>query len=116
MNNVRVLTWPLGRHDFRGANAMRCLLCGELRTRVVSEAGLPCVPRASQAPEGCVTSLEARSRLGLSKDVFVTRYQTRNVPPSYVHISSGAYYWSPENLHNLGLSDAEHKAKRKRAP
>lgn len=49
--------------------------------------GARCVPRASQIPEGCVT-----------------------------YISSGAYYWSPDNLHNLSLSDAKHKAERKRAP
>ena len=96
---------------------MRCLLCGELKSRVVSEARVPCVPRASQAPEGCVTSGSRRGgRLGLSKDVFVARYQTRGTRPAFVHVSSGAYYWSPENLHNLGFSDAEHKAERKRAP
>lgn len=57
-----------------------------------------------------MTTSEARSRLGLSKDVFLTRYQTRGIRPAYVHISTGAYYWDLVAMAAISVSDAEFKS------
>lgn len=108
MDNVRVLTWPRGRHDFRGGNTS-CLICGALKDEVVANVGeVPrCVPRVSRAPEGYLSTRESCVRLGLNKDAFLTRYQVRRIPPRFVHITIGTYYWDEYRLELLALGEED---------
>ena len=103
MSPVTVLVWWLGKHEFRGGSY--CTICETI------EPSSPCVPRVARCPSDHLTSREAAAKFGIGYDTFVSRYQVRHVPPSFVHVTKRSYFWDGRRLKLLTLSDEEYREK-----
>ena len=60
----------------------------------------PCIPRLAGGWPGLLSSKEAQTRLGITKDAFLTRYQTRGLFPAAVG-PNRTYYWRESDLARL---------------